>query len=384
MAEFAPPNHLLFTRSNALFAQTFDLDRLELTGEPVLVAQPILGTAAGRAGVSVSENGVLVRTGSAGFAGRTLVWVDREGREEPVPVPRRQYQFPRLSPDGTRAAVSTLDEEQDLWAWDLRRATLTRLTFEPGVDSTPLWTPDGRRLVFASARAGGASSLYVQAADGTGSAIRLTEGEYGSFATSIATDGARVVFHGLTPERQSDLRMLTMAPLSQGSASAPVGGDPTSAVTPLLETRFDERGGALSPDGRWLAYESNSSGRYEVYVRPFPNVGDGQWQLSTGGGVQALWAKDGRELFYVANDGTLMTVPVTAGDGAWRVGTPTVVLKGGYYTGGGGLSRQYDVSPDGRRFLMIKLGGGDDTAGARNLIVVQNWLEALRVGVPAN
>ena len=177
MAEFAPPNHLLFTRSNALFAQTFDLDRLELTGEPVLVAQPILGTAAGRAGVSVSENGVLVRTGSAGFAGRTLMWVDREGREEPVPVPPRQYQFPRLSPDGTRAAVSTLDEEQDLWAWDLRRATLTRLTFEPGLDSTPLWTPDGRRLVFASARAGGASSLYVQAADGTGSAIRLTEGD---------------------------------------------------------------------------------------------------------------------------------------------------------------------------------------------------------------
>ena len=133
-------------------------------------------------------------------------------------------------------------------------------------------------------------------------------------------------------------------------------------------------------------YESNSSGRYEVYVRPFPNVGDGQWQLSTGGGVQALWAKEGRELFYVANDGTLMTVPVTAGDGAWRVGTPTVVLKGGYYMGAViGLSRQYDVSSDGRRFLMITVGGGgDDAAGARNLIVVQNWLEALRVGVPAN
>ncbi len=133
-------------------------------------------------------------------------------------------------------------------------------------------------------------------------------------------------------------------------------------------------------------YESNSSGRNEVYVRPFPNVGDGQWQISTGGGVQALWAKDGRELFYVANDGTLMTVPVTAGDGAWRVGTPTVVLKGGYYMGAViGLSRQYRCLVDGRRFLMITVGGGgDDAAGARNLIVVQNWLEALRVGVPAN
>ena len=121
-------------------------------------------------------------------------------------------------------------------------------------------------------------------------------------------------------------------------------------------------------------------------MRPFPNVSDGQWQVSTGGGEQALWAKDGRELFYVASDGALMTVPVTAGDGAWRAGTPTVVVKGGYYIGGaGGLSRQYDVSPDSRRFLMIKLGGGgDEAAGAQNLIVVQNWLEALRAGVPAN
>jgi serine/threonine-protein kinase len=314
------------------------------------------------------------------------VWVDREGREEPLPVPPRQYQFPRLSPDGTRAAVSTLDEEQDLWVWDLRRATLTRLTFEPGVDSSPLWTPDGRRLVFASARVGGASSLYVQAADGTGSAIRLTEGEYGSFPNSIATDGARVVFNQMTPGRQRDLRMLSLAPLSQGPASSSTGDDLRSAVTSLVETRFDERGGALSPDGRWLAYDSNSSGRYEVYVRPFPNVGDGQWQVSTGGGVQALWAKDGQELFYVANDGTLMTVPVTAGDGAWRAGTPTIVVKGSYYVGGvGGLNRQYDVTPDGRRFLMIKVGGGgDDAAGGQNLIVVQPWQEALRARVPAN
>ena len=135
--------------------------------------------------------------------------------------------------------------------------------------------------------------------------------------------------------------MLTLAPRSLGSASVSTGGDPRSAVTPLLETRFDEGGGALSPDGRWLAYESNSSGRNEVYVRPFPNVGDGQWQISTGGGVQALWARSGRELFYVANDEALMAVPVMTGDGAWRAGTPTVVFKGGYFTGGVGvLSRR--------------------------------------------
>lgn len=291
-------------------------------------------------------------------------------------MPPREYQHPRLSPDGTRVAVAATDEEQDLWAWDVQRATLTRLTFEPGGDTAPLWTPDGRRLVFASVRAGGASNLYVQAADGTGSAITLTEGDYSTLATGISADGARVVFQQLTPDRQRDLRVLTLAPLAQGAAS-PTGGDPRSTVTALLETRFDERGGALSPDGRWLAYESNSSGRYEVYVRPFPNVGDGQWQISTGGGVQALWARNGRELFYMANDGTLMTVPVTTRGGAWSAGAATVVLKGAYYGGGvSSLSRHYDVSPDGLRFLMVKLGG-DALAGAQSLVVVQHWEAAL-------
>jgi Tol biopolymer transport system component len=383
MAEFAPPNHLLFVRGDALFAQTLDLGRLELTGEPVLVAQSILGTVAGRPGVSVSENGVLVHTGSGAVAGRTLVWVDREGREEPLPVPPREYLYPRLSPDGTRVAVSASDEERDIWLWDLQRSTLTRLTFEPGVDASPLWTPDGRGLVFSSNRDGGPSNLYVQSADGTGSALRLTEDEYAASATGISADGARVVFHQLTPNQQRDLRMLILAPRAPGSASAPTGDDSGGVVT-LLETRFDEGGGALSPDGRWLAYESNSSGRSEVYVRPFPNVGDGQWQISTGGGVQPLWARSGRELFYLSNDGALMAVSVT-GDGTWRAGTPTVVFKGGYYTGGVGvLPRQYDVSPDGQRFLMIKLNGGGSWAGVQNLVVVQNWLETLRVGIPLN
>ena len=155
---------------------------------------------------------------------------------------------------------SAADQEHDLWLWDLARATLTRLTFEPGTDYIPVWTPDGQRLLFSSDRAG-AQNLYVQAADGTGSATRLTESANQQIPTGTTADGTRVVFQELTPTRQRDLRLLTLTP--------------TPRVEPLLETPFDERGGIVSPDGRWLAYESNSSGRFEIYVRPFPNVGAG-------------------------------------------------------------------------------------------------------------
>jgi eukaryotic-like serine/threonine-protein kinase len=162
----------------------------------------------------------------------------------------------------------------------------------------------------------------------------------------------------------------------------------TPRVDPLLVTRFEERGGIVSPDGRWLAYESNSSGRYEIYVRPFPRVGDGQWQISNAGGEQPLWARSGQELFYVASDGALMTVPVGSRGAAWSAGTATKLTERRYYTGGEDTNttiRQYDVSPDGQRFLMIKEGGGaDQTAAPASLIVVQHWTEELKRLVPTN
>ena len=228
---------------------------------------------------------------------------------------------------------------------------------------------DGRRLLFSSARAGGLN-LYVQAADGTGSATRLTEGARAQAPTGITADGTRVVFQEITPSRQRDLRLLTLAP--------------TLRVEPLLETRFEERGGIVSPDGRWLAYESNSAGRFEIYVRPFPNVGAGQWQVSNAGGVQPLWARTGRELFYVAPDGVLMTVLVEPRGTRWSAGTATKLVAGRYYTAAGAfVARQYDVSPDGQRFLMIKQGGGtDQTAAPPQLIVVQHWQEELKRLVP--
>ena len=364
--------YLVYGSAGTLRAVAFDLTRGETRGTPVPVVPEVVTTPFGALDAVVAADGTLAyvsRSGETGVsAPRTLVWVDRQGRETPIPAPPRGYMYPRLSPDGTRVAVFAADQQLDLWLWNLARATLTRLTFEPGLDLLPVWTPDGRRLLFASDRAGGQFNLFVQAADGTGSATRVAESTNQQTPTGMTADGTRVVFDELTPTRQRDLRLLTLTP--------------TPHVEPLLETPFDERGGMVSPDGHWLAYESNSSGRLEIYVRPFPNVGDGQWQVSNAGGVQPLWAPTGRELFYRAPDGALLTVPVDPRGTTWSAGTATTLVAGRYYTSTF-APRQYDVSPDGQRFLMIKEGGGSDqTAAPPQIIVVQHWTEELKRLVP--
>ena len=282
--------------------------------------------------------------------------------------PPRAYEHPRLSPDGTRIALASSDQETDLWIWDLRRATLTRLTLDPSTEWYPLWTPDGRRIIFSSNR-GGAMNLWWQAADGTGAAERLTTSSNAQFPTGTTPDGTAVMFNEQTPTMGRDLLQVAL--------------DGTRRVTPLLQTKFDELNGIVSPDGRWLAYESNSSGPFEIYVQPFPNVGGGQRQVSTAGGRQPLWARNGKELFYLGADGALLRVPVEASATTWNNGTPMKLLEGRYVTGGGTLGRAYDVSPDGQRFLKINAPGTDAGATPPALIVVQHWDEELKRLVPA-
>jgi serine/threonine-protein kinase len=366
-----------------LWAVAFDLSRLETRGTPVLAVRDVVTTTTGGVDAVVAGDGTLAYVSGGGMttgpnAPHTLVWVDRQGRETPIPAPPRAYAYPRLSPEGTRVAVSAFDQELDLWLWDLARATLTRLTFDPGLDYIPVWTPDGRRLLFSSDRAG-AQNLYVQAADGTGSATRLTESPNQQVPSGIAADGTHLVFNEVTSTRLRDLRLLTLTPTR--SAAGQEHGEPPR-IEPLLETPFEERGGIVSPDGHWLAYESNSSGQFEIYVRPFPSVGAGQWQVSNAGGVQALWARSGRELFYLAPDGALLTVPVEPRGTTWGAGTATKLFAGRYFTGADS-SRQYEVSPDGQRFLMIKEAGAtNQTATPPQVIVVQHWTEELKRLVP--
>jgi eukaryotic-like serine/threonine-protein kinase len=387
-ARYVPTGHLVYAAGGTLRAVAFDLATRTVTGTPVPVIERVLTTPQGAVDAAVAATGTLIyAAGSIGGAQRSLVWVDRQGREAPVRAPVRSYLFPRLSPDGTRVAVRSEDQEDDLWVWDVQRATLTRRTFEPGLDSTPVWTPDGRGLIFSSGRTG-AQNLYWQAADGTGAVTRLTVSDNQQLATGITPDGTRVIFSEATSDRQRDLRLLTLTPTVPTSPSSAVehaSAAEARPVTTLLETRFEERGGVVSPDGRWLAYESNSSGQFEIYVRPFPNISGGQWQVSLAGGVQALWERRGRELFFVAPDGALMAVRVTSDATTWRAGAPVKLLDGRYYTGGGGFFlRQYDVTVDGQRFLMVKEGEGGEAAALQNLTVVLNWFQELKRLVPRN
>jgi serine/threonine-protein kinase len=289
---YVATGHLVYVAARTLRAIPFDLTRLETHGTAVPVLPRLATTPTGAGNFAVATDGTLVYVdvpGSLAGNGQTIVWVDRTGKEEPVAAPTRAYELPRLSPDGTRMALSIADQEDDLWIGELGRATLTRLTLDPGRDWFPVWTPDGRRIVFSSTR-GGVPNLWWQAADGTGAAERLTTSSNPQFVTGITPDGTAVVFVEQTPTTGRDLMQLAL--------------DGTRKVTPLLQTKFDERNGIVSPDGRWLAYESNSSGTFEIYVRPFPDVGGGQWEISTAGGAQPLWSRSGKELFYFSADGT--------------------------------------------------------------------------------
>ena len=366
-AQYVASGHLLYAAAGSLRAVGFDPKRLSLAGTATSVVPRVLTTPLGAAEVAVARDGTLIYiTGAAGSgAARTLVWVDRQGRETPIAAPPRPYAYPRVSPDGKRIAVTALDQDTDIWLWDLVHTTLTRVTSDPAIDSSPVWTPAGGRLVFGSNRAG-VLNLFSQAADGIGTADRLTDSPNVQVPTAVTPDGARVVLTELSPKTGQDVMALQL--------------NGTRRVIPLVQTPFDERNGTVSPDGRWLAYEADESASFEIYVRPFPDVNSGRSQVSTSGGTQPLWARDGRELLYVAPDGALMRVAVAGGQ-TWTASAPTKVLEGRYVvSSGGNFPRNYDIAPDGQRFLMLKAGA--DANSAPQIVVVQHFDEELKRLVP--
>jgi eukaryotic-like serine/threonine-protein kinase len=366
---YMPTGHIVYGVEGTLRAVAFDLGRLEVRSDPVPVLQRVVTKSSGAASFSVAQDGSLVYLARElqGGVERTLVWVDRKGREELLKAPPRAYTLPRISPDGTKVALGVRDQENDIWVWDLARATLTRLTFDRGVDTVPVWTPDGRRIAFSSTRGdatGSESNLYWQPADGTGAVERLRESAEPQWPLSFSRDGTRLLFGENGSTTGFDIGILPL----EGERHA----------TPLVQTTAQEDSAEVSPDGRWVAYQSNESGRNEIYVRPFPEVSGGRWQVSTGGGIQPLWGRDGRELFYLAGPGRLMATPIQPGAGAtFAAGNPRVVFDGQY------VSEGYDVSPNGQRFLMIKdVRRTAEGPPPSQLFVVQNWLEELKRLVP--
>jgi serine/threonine-protein kinase len=358
--------YLVYAAGGALRAMPFDLATLETSGTPVTVVPDVVMTIKGGVNAVVAGDGTLAYVlGTVEGTPRTLVWVDRQGHETPIPAPPRPYFLPALSPDGTRIAVFANDQERDLWLWDLRRTTLTRLTSAPGADVVQVWTPDSRRLIFTSERAG-VRNLFWQAADGAGEAEPLTESPNTQYPTSVSPDGRTLIFIDEFPATTNDVMMIDLD---------------SHLETPLVQSPFSERNGTVSPDGHWLAYESNDSGRYEVYVRPFPDVDGGRWQVSTNGGTQPIWARSGQELFYVSPTGAVMGVGVSGGP-SWSATTPTLLVKEGYFTVSSWWGRSYDVAADGQQFLLIKEGGIDGIVAPPSIIVVQNWVQELERLVP--
>ena len=363
-ARYSPTGHLVFMQEDTLFAAPFDLDRLELTGSPTPILDGVWTNFSGDAQFAFSQTGTLLylRGGDTIGTRNVLVWADREGGEELLDGEPRGHSYVRISPEGRHAAVGV---DADIWIYDLVRETRTRLTFDPAGDGFPLWTLDGQRVVFSSFRDRG--GLFWRSADGTDQAKQLaaprvpaTSGRFGPIAHFFSPDETKLVVDERGEDSRVDLLVLSMEE-----------GEPSSQ--PLLRTPSSEEQAAISPDGRWMAYESDESGQYDVYVRPFPNVDEGLWQISVEGGRAPVWGPQGGELFYHSGQ-ALMVVRIET-ESNFTHGSPQVLFPRNLPN----PWRSYDVHPDGQRFLMIK-----EIEQRDELMVVLNWFEELKRLVPTD
>ncbi len=365
-AAYAPSSnpsrgHLLFMRGATLLARPFDAARLELTGEAIPVAENVKYYGAqGSEAFSVSEDGILAyQTGVQGDPSR-LVLFDRTGREIESIGPIASYTHPRLSPDGRRVVFALLDSQThflDLWLHDLPRHVSSRFTFEPAVNIFPVWSPDGRRVAFASNRTG-MHSIYQRATSGSGDDELLlpSVGAY-RFPTDWSPDGRLIAFQATDMKTKTGLDLWVYS-LADRKAM------------PILATSFQEWSPQFSPDGRWFAYTSDESGKPEVYVRPLQDS-SGKWQISSGGGSYPRWRRDGKEVFYIAPDKTLVAVDVRTGPG-FESGEPKSLFRTQIRSPDVGF--QYDVSADGQRFLVNTIVPEEQSA----ITVVQNWTVGLK------
>jgi len=377
----ADTGYLVFASERTLFAIRFDLNDLSVRGDPVPLVDDVAMAPLGAVNYDVARNGTLVYVPSAAAGSRSLVWVDRNGRETPAGLPSRAYAFVRLAPDGTKAAVTTL-EDRRIWIGDLRRHTLRRLTLGSSDDGWPIWTRDSRAIIFNSNREGG-FNLYLQPADGSGSAVRLTTGPNYLLPNSLTPDGRHLIAAEGSPQTFLDVVLLQASGAPQtGDSAADSPALSFAMVRPVVKSKAREYNGIASPDGRFFAYQSNESGRSEVYVKPLTTTSEVRWQVSTAGGSSPLWAPKGGELYYRDLTNAVLAVPYEIDGITWHAGTPTTVLDSRYAAPTDMFN--YDISPDGQRFLMFKDTGRDATATTAGIVIVLNWVEELRRRLPAS
>jgi Tol biopolymer transport system component len=357
---YAPPGYLLYVSQGALVAQPFDAGKLKVTGDPVTVVERVEEVGDNHEfDFSVSDNGVLAY--QSGSSNTQLVWFDRTGKKlGPIGEPDT-YASLALSPDGQRAAVGMLDADgrhSDIWLLDPSRGTKSRLTFNPQSDGAPFWSPDGSRILFYSNRgANGHANLYITSASATGDDQLLLASDADDVPASWSRDGQSILFMRFASMNHAGLWLL------------PLSGD--HQPKPLLQSSaFDQASGTFSPDGHFIAYTSNESGRPEVYVQTFPLSGE-KWSISSGGGFLPLWRNDGKELFYLTEEGKIMSAEIKIGR-KLEIGVPqqlfqpSLKFKDDY---------PYAVSSDGARFLVNTLG---DVNNPAPMTIVLNWVNDLK------
>ncbi len=366
LADRATSGWLLWVRAGALVAQPLDVAKAALTGEPVTLADAGAVDLFGQIAVSVAGTGLVAyRTG--GSSPRQLTWFDRSGTARGTVGEADSSLFqPVVSPDGRRVAVQrAAGNNTDLWLLDGGRAS--RFTFDAATEIRPIWSPDGTRIAFASNRAG-VFDLYQKLTSGAGMEARVVASDQIRTPSSWSADGRFLLFNNTDPQTSYDLWVVPMV------------GHPTPSL--FLKTSFREFHGAFSPDGRWVAYQSNESGRDEVYVRPFvpptpqatadsaPATAGGQWQVSTAGGIHPVWRRDGKELYYLNPAGTMMAAPIAVVGNGLEPGAPVVLFPTRIVGGGAdtGTGRQYDVAPDGRFLVNTELPGD-----AAPITLIQHW-----------
>jgi len=376
---YAESGHLLFVNAGTLFAAPFDIDTLAIVGSTVPVAEDVADDpGSGGAQYDVSSNGILVhRQGSSGPGTYPAVWLDRDNETSTLLPEPRTYVEARISPDGSLLNMTELNGGNwDVWVYDTARGTRTRLTFSDGIEGPAVWSPDGSELIYSSDQ-DGSDDLYRKPADGSGDPVQITHEDLSIFVSDWSFDG-RYVLALRTGAADEAVGWHIGADI--GFIDLEDGGD----LVPFLATPFGESEASFSPDGRWVAYQSNESGRAEVYVRPFP-VAAGRWQVSDEGGGYARWAKDGSELYYRTDEG-IMAVTLDRSASSFRASRPRLIASGNFIGGTNGVSvdgstfADYDVAPDGR-FVMFP-SAGEEAPNIQLARVVVNWFPELTRLVP--
>ena len=358
--------HLLFVRESSLMAQPFDIDRMELAGDAVPIAERVgIGPGAIGAFLSASSTGALAYRMGPGFGSGVLrlTWFDRQGKVLNAVLDPGNYTIPTLSPDGKQVAFVRIDNQgpsanQDLWIYDIARGTSTRFTFDPAFDSAPVWSPEGSRIAFASDR-DGVRNLYLKPASGAGNEEALFKSSEAKTPTDWSRDGRFLLFTSTGAKTAEDLWVLPMI------------GD--RKPIPYLQTEFAESDGRFSPDGRFVAYQSNASGITQIYVQPFPNPAGGKWMVSKDGGILPRWRRDGKELYFLAAGGTQLAAVDVSLSPTFQAGIPKVLFLPAMSGPTG-----FDVSGDGKQFLKFSSALVTANTQTAPITVVLNWQAGLK------